>query len=106
MKKLRLLALAATLALTGCVFTGCIAVPTSRIKIGSTAIELPKNMKMSDVSWEMAGSNITVRIGKLESQNDPAVIDKTAAGQVAIIREVGAQILQGIAQGAGKVVAP
>jgi hypothetical protein len=100
MKKFCLIPLCATL------LAGCVSVPTSTIKIGSTALTLPKNMEMENVTWQMSGSNVTVVIGRLKSANDPAVIDKSAAGQVAIIRAIGEEIRTGMAVGASKAIVP
>jgi hypothetical protein len=75
------------------ILTGCLMVPASKIQIGPAFLKIPKNIEVQGLEVVInSQSNFTVKATSIKSFNDPVVIDKTAAGQVALWREVGTQI--------------
>jgi hypothetical protein len=87
------------------ILTGCVMVPASKIQIGPISLNLPKNYELVGPELVVNGpSNFTFKAQLIKSSNDPAVIDKTAAGQVAIMRELGSQVRQGAAAIATEMV--
>lgn len=81
-------------ALAGCSRLSRVQVPANTVNFktehGSLALVHPQDTQMKDVTIEIA-TNGTVRaqIGTLTTKNSPDVIDKSAAGQVAIIKQWG-----------------
>jgi hypothetical protein len=77
------------------ILTGCVMVPASKIQIGPAYLRIPKNIEVQGLEVVInSESNFTVKATSIKSFNDPAVIDKTAAGEVAIMREFGSQLRQ------------
>ena len=85
-------------------FAGCSAVPQSKIKfvIGNTKFDgyFPKQFVATNIVARVNTNGIAeFTVGYMESKNDPAVIDKAAAGQVAVINATSALISNGIQAG-------
>lgn len=78
----------------GCSRLSRVQVPANTVDFvtphGSLSLAHPQDTQMKDVTVEIA-TNGTIRatIGSLTTKNAPDVIDKTAAGQVAIIKQWG-----------------
>lgn len=111
--KTLLLTLTATLALA---VTGCMnPVPGTRIKgqIGGVPFEVnsPKQTTMKGLMIQhSAGTNhFVLNIAELSSTNDPQVIDKSYAGQAAVLKTIGdiaADVAAKTAAAAAKGVVP
>ncbi len=70
-------------------------VPGNTVKLGSFSYTSKKNISAKDVvvSYRLGTNIIDVKVGEITSVNDPAVIDRTAAGQVALVEAVSRAIL-------------
>ena len=87
--------------------TGCFArvqVPANVVSFKTPRGELqlthPQNTKAKDVSlFVSTNGEYSLSIGSLDTQNNPEVIDRSAAGQVAIMKEFGTQVREGIKTG-------
>ncbi len=88
--------------------TGCkafkINVPANEVTFvtdhGRLTLKHPHNTAMTNVFVQIAtNGTVTARIGALLTVNDPNVIDKTAAGEVAKINALGTQIREGVKAG-------
>jgi uncharacterized lipoprotein YajG len=82
--------LVAVLLLTGC----AIRVPANTVRFqtprGTLELVHPQNTKAKDIALQVStNGQYSLSIGSLDTQNNPEVIDKTAAGQVAIIKAQG-----------------
>lgn len=68
-------------------------VPANKIQTPTIKAELRKNFTLKGVKIVMINStNMTVTIEEVSCVNDPAVLDKASAGQVAVTRETFQQI--------------
>lgn len=94
---------------SGCARASRVQVPANTVNFktehGSLSLQHPQDTQMKDVTIEIA-TNGTVRaqIGSLTTKNSADVIDQTAAGQVAIIKQwgdTGAQMFKAGAEAAG-----
>lgn len=88
--KIRILCAVALLA--GFIFSGCagVQVPTNTVAIdtpfGKVKIEHPQDFIGSNVVSSFSSNAISISFGYIKTANSPEVIDKAAAGQVAIIK--------------------
>ena len=75
-----------------------------KTQYGSLDLQHPQDTEMEKVDIEI-GTNGTVhaRIGLLRTKNSPEVIDKTAAGQVAILKQQGENMEKAFDAGAKAV---
>lgn len=85
------------------VLAGCGVPKTSmHVRIGNTDFNwrCPKQFVATNIT-AMVNTNGTASftVGSVESKNDPVVIDKAAAADVARIQAIGAEVRQGIADG-------
>lgn len=100
-----------TSILAAVLFTGCVAVPSTRIKgnlkTGVFSIKAPKDYQIGTlhVSADTNGA-VTVDLSQLSATNSPQVIMGSAIGQVDIINAVGAQVGNAAAMAVKAAVKP
>lgn len=107
----KLIAQSVLIGLTAAALSGCCAgcsstpVPTTKLKATVSGqecqIENPKNTVISNLVFEVS-TNHTARlsIGSLSSVNDPQTISNAYNGAADLANAVGAQINQGVQNGA------
>jgi len=91
------------------IFAGCGLTPvprtTFKASIGGQefAYSNPKQAIASNIVFEVVSTNgakASMTIGSLSSVNDPAVVDKSYAGQAAVINALGTQFNNALQTGA------
>lgn len=82
-----IVALALCAGLTGCANLN--GVPGTKIAVGGASGFFPKQFNATNVTITISqggGTNFVFHADAMSSQNDPQVIDKSSAGQVAIVK--------------------
>jgi hypothetical protein len=97
-------------AVIAALVTGCSLVPRNTLRIGTVTISSPKDVTLEDFALSTGpDGTVVVTFKRLTSTNSPAVIDKAAAGQVAInesIKRIAGEVAERAAAGAAKGVTP
>lgn len=92
-------------ALLAILVAGCSSVPTNHIavdggKLGKWVIDTPKNVAISDFKVQINTNGVfTLEFKRWSSTNDPVVIDKAAAGDVAKINAMSDLVGQAVKAG-------
>lgn len=103
-----ILALLSAFVFTGMSCNPGVKVPANEVHFrsahGTLALKHPQDTQMENVQIEISTNGTArARIGKLTTKNSPDVIDKSAAGTVAILRQNGENMVKSFEAGGAAV---